>query len=255
MRFDGLTHADIGAIGACPLSTLALRQNNSVRAFAIRRKHTKWNFLNTVQRRSENCVWRHYESQSRGNFGGRKPFPYVIRVNPVPNQDELRRAHAGRNRARGARIYYVSPLHLGSLETWRGPFQRAREIGFSHICLAPIFAPAANGDTFLIDDFERTNPVLQLAETVDEAVLEIASLAREAGLHLVVDLVVDRVAADGAMARSAPHWFYRGVGSDVIDPREAQLGAEAVPARFEDPQREEELTAWWIDRIIRLARA
>ena len=115
--------------------------------------------------------------------------------------------------------------------------------------------PAANGDTFLIDDFERTNPVLQLAETVDEAVLEIASLAREAGLHLVVDLVVDRVAADGAMARSAPHWFYRGVGSDVIDPREAQLCAEAVPARFEDPQREKELTAWWIDRIIRLAKA
>ena len=103
-------------------------------------------------------------------------------------------------------------------------FQRAREMGFSHVCSAPIFAPAASGDIFLIDDYERTNPTLQLTEAADAAVLDIASLAREAGLHLLLDLVLDRVAADGAMARSAPHWFYRSAGSDVIDPREAQLG-------------------------------
>ena len=57
------------------------------------------------------------------------------------------------------------------------------------------------------------------------------------------------------MARSAPHWFYRTGTTDVVDPRQAQLGLEAVPARFEDPQRATELTAWWIDRLIRLAKA
>ena len=128
-------------------------------------------------------------------------------------------------------------------------------MGFSHLCSAPVFAPSASGDIFLIDDHERTNPALGLTEVADAAVMEIASLAREASLSLLLDLVLDRVAADGTMARSASHWFFRSVGPDVIDPREAQLGAEAIPARFEDPQREKELTAWWTDRMIRLAKA
>ena len=34
-------------------------------------------------------------------------------------------------------------------------------MGFSHLCLAPIFAPAANGDVFLADDFERAISTLQ----------------------------------------------------------------------------------------------
>jgi starch synthase (maltosyl-transferring) len=128
-------------------------------------------------------------------------------------------------------------------------------MGFSHVCLAPLFAPAASGDIFLIDDYEKTNPELKLPEAGDAAVGEIASLAQESGLRLLLDLVLDRVAADGAMARSAPHWFYRSVGSDVTDPREAPLAADAVPARFEDPQRKKELVAWWVDRIIRLSKA
>jgi starch synthase (maltosyl-transferring) len=170
-------------------------------------------------------------------------------------KEDLGRPRAGRNHTGGARIYYVSPLQIGPLEQWNKIFHAAREMGFSHVCLAPLFAPAASGDIFLIDDYERTNPTLKLPEVADAAVSELANLAREAGVHLLLDLVLDRVAADGALARSAPHWFYRVVGADVIDPREAQLGAEAAPARFEDPQRQKELIAWWVDRIIRLAKA
>ncbi|HKS62429.1 MAG TPA: hypothetical protein VJT13_12055, partial [Xanthobacteraceae bacterium] len=181
-------------------------------------------------------------------------FSYVIHSHSVPDAG-LREARAGTNPTAGARLYYVSPLLAGPLKDWDGLFQRARNMGFSHVCSAPIFTPTATQDLFLIDDFERTNAVLRLKEEADAAVQDLAGVAREAGLYLLLDLVLDRVAADGAMARSAPHWFYRSAGSDVVDPREAQLGAEAVPARFEDPEREKELTAWWVDRIIRLAKA
>jgi starch synthase (maltosyl-transferring) len=57
------------------------------------------------------------------------------------------------------------------------------------------------------------------------------------------------------MALSAPHWFYRNAGADIIDPRQVQLGPEALPARFDDSEREQQLTAWWTDRIVRLANA
>jgi starch synthase (maltosyl-transferring) len=128
-------------------------------------------------------------------------------------------------------------------------------MGFSHICLGPIFAPGPNDDIFLTDDFERAIPTLQSAGDADTTVQELAATARQSGLSLLVDIVLDRVAAEGAMARSAPHWFYRTGVTDIVDPRQAQLELEALPARFDDPQRVAELTAWWIDRLIRLAKA
>ena len=128
-------------------------------------------------------------------------------------------------------------------------------MGFSHVCLGPIFAPASNGDIFLTDDFERADPALEPNGDADATVRELAKISNEAGSSLLLDVVLDRVAADGAMARSAPHWFYRSGAADVVDPRQASLGLEAVPARFEDPQRVHELTAWWVDRLIRLAKS
>ena len=101
-------------------------------------------------------------------------------------------------------------------------------MGFSHLGLGPIFAPASNGDIFLTDDFERAAPALQPSGDADATVKELAGMGREAGLSLLLDIVLDRVAAEGTMARSAPHWFYRTATTDVVDPRQAQLGLEAV---------------------------
>ena len=127
------------------------------------------------------------------------------------------------------KIYYIHPLSAGPLQGWTGHIARAQGMGFSHACMAPIFAPAASGDIFLTDDFERTNPAIQDGQDADTTTQYLARACGEAGLDLVLDLVLDRVAADGTMARSAQHWFHRSSGPDVVDPREPQLGAEAVP--------------------------
>ena len=150
-------------------------------------------------------------------------------------------------------MYYVHPLLAGPLADWKGHLTRARQMGFSHVCVGPVFAPAPSGDIFLTDDFERTNPAIAEGQDADTTVRHLAQLCRETGLQLVLDLVLDRVAAEGAMARSAPNWFYRDGSLDVVDPREKQLGPEALPARF--AEREHELTAWWTDRVIRLVQA
>jgi starch synthase (maltosyl-transferring) len=156
------------------------------------------------------------------------------------------------------RIYYIHPLLAGPLAGWRDHLARARAMSFTHVCVAPIFAPGRTGDIFLVDDYEQVNPALTQdtagQHSADAEVRQLADLCAEAGLALLLDLVLDRIAADGAMARSAPHWFYRGAGTDIVDPRKAQLAPEALPARFDDPQRESELTAWWTDRIVRLAQ-
>lgn len=126
---------------------------------------------------------------------------------------------------------------------------------FSHVCVGPIFAPCPGADIFLVDDYEKTNPALKARQEADATTRHLAEMCRDTGLQLLLDLVLDRVAAEGAMARSAPHWFYRNSGSDVVDPRQTQLSPDSLPARFDDAEREQELTAWWTDRMVRLADA
>src|SRR5262249_21637508 len=72
---------------------------------------------------------------------------------------------------------------------------------------------------------------------------------------LILDIVLDRAAAIGEIARSKSHLFFRSAGPDVVDPRRLQLGPDALPARFDNPERERELAAWFADRLIRLLQA
>jgi starch synthase (maltosyl-transferring) len=153
------------------------------------------------------------------------------------------------------RIYYLHPRMIGALPGWKDDLTRVQTMGFSDVCLGPIFAAGASGDIFLTDDFERASPHLQPSGDADATVQQLAAIARDAGLSLLLDIVLDRVAADGTMARSAPHWFYRTGASDIVDPRQEQLELDALPARFDDRQRTAEFAAWWIDRLIRLAKA
>jgi starch synthase (maltosyl-transferring) len=149
-------------------------------------------------------------------------------------------------------VYYLHPLLAGPVGGWNGHLERVKSMEFTHVCVGPIFAPGT--DIFLVDDYEKSNRDIDGSDA-DATVRRIADQCAASGLGLLLDLVLDRVAAEGAMARSAPHWFYRSAGPDIVDPRQAQLSPDALPARFDDPLREQELTAWWTDRIVRLADA
>ena len=156
---------------------------------------------------------------------------------------------------RAMSIYYLHPLLAGQVGAWAPHCERARSIGFSHLCAGPIFAPLAGGSIFLADDPEKANPTLEAGSDADNAAKVIATSCATAGLGLLLDVVLDRVAAGGHMSRSASHWFYRKAASDVVDPRQEQIGPDALLAHFEDPAREMEITAWWTDRLIRLCQA
>jgi starch synthase (maltosyl-transferring) len=167
-------------------------------------------------------------------------------------RDQIARSARDEATRPALRIYYIHPLLAGPLSRWPDHLGRARRMGFTHVCAGPIFAPSRHGDIFLSDDPEETNPAIR-SGNADATAGELAGLCRDAGLALLLDLMVDRVAADGIMARAAPHWFHRNDGCDVVDPRKVLLDPDAVPARFDAPQREQELAAWWTDRMLRLA--
>ncbi len=102
------------------------------------------------------------------------------------------------------KIYYLHPRLAGPFGEWRPHFRRARAMGLNHVCLTPLFSPARNGNIFLTDDHDRTDPVLELEGPPGDAAAAISDLAREFDLGVLVDVVVDRIARDGATARDFP---------------------------------------------------
>src|SRR6185369_13642681 len=122
---------------------------------------------------------------------------------------EPRTGAGDRLHARSAppKIYYLHPLLAGPLPNWRPHLERGAGLGFTHVNVAPPFLPNAGGNVFLTDDFEKPHPLLQTSGSADDAVAQISAACGEFGLALLVDIVIDRVALGGVMARSAPRWF------------------------------------------------
>jgi len=106
----------------------------------------------------------------------------------------------------GARIYYLHPLLAGPPGGWGPQFARIAALGFTHVLLAPPFQPDASGLVFATADFATLHPALGGGDAT--AALAAAVIAAEqAGLRLLLDLVVRPRAADVAgTAPPDPRW-------------------------------------------------
>jgi len=104
-------------------------------------------------------------------------------------------------------IYYIHPLLAGPAGTWKSHLERAASMGFSHVCVAPIFLP--NSDIFLVDDYERTNPAIADGEDPDATARNIAALCREKGIWFHVD------GAYGGFAAAVPDASWSGVRANA----------------------------------------
>jgi starch synthase (maltosyl-transferring) len=153
------------------------------------------------------------------------------------------------------RIYYFDPLLAGPHQSWSAHLSRCRELGFSHLLSAPLFDPGQSGDLFLSSDHERLNPAIVAGNGVDSFVTEFARACQDHDLTLLLDLVVGRVATDSAIARLKPEWFRHDSAASRVDPRNLRRHDDAALARFDDPAIGKQIAAWWVERLVRLARA
>src|ERR1019366_8428363 len=154
------------------------------------------------------------------------------------------------------KIYYLHPLMIGPPCGWSIHLERCRAMGFDHIATPPLFAPGPSGDVFLPGDIEAAHPILN-AKAADDAIGGVAEACGSHGLGLILDVVLDRVHRDGALAKSHPGMFSvaRVDVERPPDPRFARLQPEAVYARFDEPDVAEQLAALWTDRLRRLLNA
>jgi len=128
-------------------------------------------------------------------------------------------------------------------------------MGFDHVLTAPLFAPGSEDDLFLTGDHDRVHPALHQSLSADDVVAEFAESCRKYGLNLLVDVVLGRIAPDATLAASDANWFHRSDFAGRVDPRSPLRRPDAAYARFDDLVIAQELAAWWVDRLVRLARA
>ena len=157
-------------------------------------------------------------------------------------------------RGTARKIYYLDSRLAGPVADWRPHLGRAQALGFDHLCIPPVFAPGPTGNVFLAADAEQAAPGFGKAVPVDKAVAVIVQMCREFGLTLLLDIVLDRVAADSAFARALPTRS-ASLDRDVVDPRLPSDLAHAASFSFDDAANRDVLATFWTARLRRLADA
>jgi len=158
------------------------------------------------------------------------------------------------------RIYYVHPLLLGRLEAdapedgpggWRAACRRARDLGCSHLLTAPPWRSASGTGVFTPDDPDRPDPAFDDADELTDGLRRLAALCEAQGLHLLMDLRLDRAAADGALARAHPDWFHPAPpAGEAFDPRRAPHERDVLELqRGDDGRAPAGFVSAWVDRL------
>src|SRR5437899_7594257 len=170
---------------------------------------------------------------------------------------QRRRGHrAARADASAYKIYYLPGFLAGPVASWPSQFERIVKLGFNQICLAPVGTPGRSGNIFVADDPDQVDRRLGGPQETRRLLADVAKSARAHGLGVLVDVALDRVAADGALARAHPELFHEPPATQaVLDPRADQPYADAALPRFDDPEAARILLQQWSGRLSRWAQA
>ncbi len=154
------------------------------------------------------------------------------------------------------RIYFLHSLLVGPLDAWPAQFARAAALGFDHVLIGSAFATGKAGHAQLVADHGQLHPIFAEPGNASEGLRRLAEQAHAAGLALLIDLVLDRVAADGELLRARPQWFHPHQPTRIrLDPRHARQEDNAAYANFDDPHAAAQLAAWWSERLVEMVDA
>jgi starch synthase (maltosyl-transferring) len=131
-------------------------------------------------------------------------------------------------------IYNLFPTLAGRPERWLAHARRARAMGFDWLYLNPVHYPGFSGSLYAVKDYGRLHPELVPANGDDrfEALAPTVRALREAGLRVMMDLVVNHPARDSALVAEHPGWYRRDAAGAVVSPH-------AI-----DPDDPERVTVW-----------
>ncbi|MFL9890528.1 alpha-1,4-glucan--maltose-1-phosphate maltosyltransferase [Paraburkholderia sp. RL17-381-BIF-C] len=154
------------------------------------------------------------------------------------------------------RIYFFHSLLVGPLDAWPAQFAHAAALGFDHALIGSLFEPGRSGHGQVVGSHDRLHPVFEAQQPATEAIRTLANGAAQSGLTLLVDLVIDRMAADGALYAEHADWFHAFESEEArLDPRHVHREDNVAYANFNDAGSSAALVEWWTRQLLALADA
>ena len=131
-------------------------------------------------------------------------------------------------------------VHAPLFGDGKAAFILAAAQGFTHVLAAPPWMRGPRDDAYLTADFTRLAP-----EFSGPGLTGLCKAAADAGVGLLLDVVVDRVATRAAPAGSP---FSLPTRDELLDPRRSE-GADASVAHLASAGDALALAAWWTPRL------
>lgn len=129
----------------------------------------------------------------------------------------------------GLRIYNLFPLLAGSTRDWATHLPTIAEMGFDWVYLNPFHFPGFSGSLYAVKDYDRLHPLFEGpgGETADDRLRTFVATARDHGLAVMMDLVINHTSKDSLLAEAHPEFFLRDeegklVSPSAIDPADAR---------------------------------
>jgi starch synthase (maltosyl-transferring) len=121
---------------------------------------------------------------------------------------------------RGPRIYNLFPLIAGPFPRWTPHLERARRMEFDWVFINPFHLTGFSASLYSIKDYYAMNPrLVDPAAGPPEAQLRrMIGTARELGLKVMMDLVINHTAFDSPLVAEHPSWYKRGPSGKPVHP-------------------------------------
>jgi starch synthase (maltosyl-transferring) len=168
------------------------------------------------------------------------------------------------DRPQGPRIYNLFPTLLGPVPRWHERLPAIAGMGFDWIFLNPVHLPGASGSLYAIKDARRLHPLLLPngsgeGADADALLRDFCAAAGEAGIRVMLDLVINHSARDGVLVDTHPEWFAKDADgairspsvADLDDPDQVTVWEDLAELDYSERPARDAMLAYWEDLIRR----
>lgn len=157
-------------------------------------------------------------------------------------------------------IYNLFPTLAGCFPEWTPHLERARDLRFTHVFINPFHRPGQSGSLYAIKDFYQLNPLLVdplSAKDGDQQLEDMIHTAKNLGLELVLDLVINHTSTDSLLLDHHPRWFKKDQHGDWFNPgawddttQKRIVWDDLVEVDNELSDDRDSLWKYWLDLIL-----
>jgi hypothetical protein len=152
-------------------------------------------------------------SSNCGEFAFRIKYSFDGGKSWIWDRASLMHVHVDPPRMKAVRSYTMIPTALGTTDKWTAHLDHVRRMGFNMVHLLPVTRMGGSASPYSAADLFSMDPMFVPKKSrktdVDglETFEKFVYAAREHEISLCIDLVLNHVAQDSEIARSAPDWI------------------------------------------------